>query len=951
MLKLKRILSSFFLLSFFLLIGKEEVSSQVTCSPGFPSTDTDVTIFFHSDEGNGALNNFSGPIYAHMGVITSSSTGPNDWKYVQTQWGVADPKGLMVNAGPNLWTKSFNIRTFFGVPLGETVLKLAFVFRNQNGSIVGRASDGSDIFYDVYPNDGQLRTRFIHPTSSGFITQAGNSFLVEAIASESSNLLLLDNGSLIKEENGVGLDTVMSATAGYHLIEFIADSGSQRDTSSFSYLVPSPVLVVDPPVGTELGINIINENTVRFCLYAPGKQTIFVIGSFNDWIPSSSYQMNRSVDGKRWWIDVPNLQPGIDYTFQYLVDGVLKIADPLSTLVLDPWNDPFIPDITFPDLPSYPTGKTTGIVSVFQTQPTPYTWTSTEYERPDQTRLTIYELLLRDFIARHDYQTMIDTLDYLKRLGINAIELMPINEFDGNNSWGYNPAFHKALDKYYGDPISFKQFVDACHARNIAVILDVVFNQATDASPLARLYWDSANNRPATNNPWLNPTATHPFSVFQDFNHQSVATKEYVKNCVKYWIEEYKIDGFRFDLSKGFTQVNSGSNVGQWGQYDASRIAIWKDYADYIWQIDSSFYVILEHFADNAEEKELSAYGMMLWGNMWGAYKDIALGYSNGINTSLANINYKNRQWSKPHLIGYMESHDEDRIAYECKTYGFTSTSYNVKTTPTALSRIEMLSNLFYTIPGPKMLWQFGEMGYDFHINLCENGTINNSCRTSPKPIRWDYLQDPYRKRLLAVTRALLHLRNQYEVFHTNSYTTNIGGGQIRTVFLDGSDIDVVVVANVGVTGATANVTFPSTGEWYEYYSGATLNVTSTGSTAIPILPAGGYRLYINQFIPLPEDLIISSVEEPLYGIGNMEIGPNPVMNMLNVWLSILKTGEYKIEITNLDGRAVIDTQNLHLIEGDNHFDINISDFPNGIYLLRLQNSEGNSITKKLIKL
>jgi glycosidase len=939
------------LLILIVFVGWVELAAQVTCVPGFPSTDSDVTIYYHSDEGNGALNNFPGPIYAHMGVITSLSTGPNDWKYVQTQWGVADPKGLMVNVGGNLWSKTINIQTFFGIPTNETVLKLAFVFRNQSGSIVGRSSDGSDIFYDVYPNDGLLRTRFIQPSSSGFLTQEGSSIEIKAIASISGNLTISDNGLLIEEGVGSELSTNISAGSGYHSVQFIAESNGQVDTSEFTYLVPGSIITEDPPAGTELGINFINEGTVRLCLYAPGKQTVFVIGDFNDWLPNIQYQMNRSVDGKRWWLDVSNLSPDVIYKFQYLVDGVLKIADPLSTLVLDPWNDSFIPSITYPDLPPYPTGKTTGIVSVFQTNPPTYIWTSTEYERPDQTKLTIYELLLRDFIAKHDYQTMIDTLDYLQRLGINAIELMPVSEFDGNNSWGYNPAFHKALDKYYGDPNSFKQFIDACHARNIAVIIDVVFNQATDASPLARLYWDSANNRPASNNPWLNTTATHPFSVFQDFNHQSLATKEYVKNCVKYWIEEFKIDGFRFDLSKGFTQVNSGSNVGQWGQYDASRIVIWKDYANYIWAIDSTFYVILEHFADNSEEKELSNYGMMLWGNMWGAYKDIALGFSNGINTSLANINYKNRQWSKPHLIGYMESHDEDRIAYECKTYGFTSTSYNVKTTPVALSRIEMLSNLFYPIPGPKMLWQFGEMGYDFHINLCENGTINNGCRTSPKPIRWDYLQDPYRNRLFNVTRALLHLRNQYDVFHTNVYTTNISNGQIRTIFLDGSDIDVVVVANVGVTGATASVNFPSTGIWYEYYSGSTINVVGPGGTSIPILPAGGYRLYTNQFVALPADVIISSAVDVQIGLGTVEIVPNPSSTYTNVWLSLEKSGEYTVEVVTMDGRKVFTARDVSFYEGDNHFEIDISTFNPGVYQLRIQNPEGRFIVERFVKI
>ena len=129
----------------------------------------------------------------------------------------------------------------------------------------------------------------------------------------------------------------------------------------------------------------------------------------------------------------------------------------------------------------------------------------------------IYELMLRDFLQDHSYTSLIDTLDYFERLGINAIELMPIQEFEGNQSWGYNPSFHMAVDKYYGTRDQLRTFIDSAHARGIAVILDVVFNHAFSQSPLAQLYWDEANFRPAANNPWLNVTARHPFNVGYDF--------------------------------------------------------------------------------------------------------------------------------------------------------------------------------------------------------------------------------------------------------------------------------------------------------------------------------------------------------------------------------------------------------------------------------------------------
>ncbi len=926
------------------------LTAQVSCIPVFPNTDDEVTITFHANEGNAALNNFAGPVYAHMGVITNLSQSNSDWKYVQTNWGVADAKGLMTNAGPNTWTKTFNIRTFFGIPANETVLKLAFVFRNTSGSTVGRAADGSDIFYDVYPDDGQLRSKFIAPAAASFITQNGQSIAVKGAASLPSALQLFDNGVEITAGTGESIETTLNAADGFHTIQLVATANNLSDTSVFTYLTPANLTAQDAPAGTELGINYIDGQTVRLMLHAPGKQNVFVVGDFSNWVPNTDYQMRKTVNGNNWWIEIGGLTPGQYYRFQYLVDGTLKVADPLSTLVLDPWNDPFIPAVTYPNLPAYPSGKTTGVVTLIQPGATPFNWQTTNYVRPDQTKLTVYELLVRDFITRHDYQTMLDTLDYLSNLGINAIEFMPLSEFDGNINWGYGPAFHKALDKYYGPPDALKTLIDECHNRGIAVILDVVFNQATGGSPLAQLYWDSANNRPASNNPWLNPTATHPFNVFNDFNHQSQATKEYTKNCVKYWMEEYRMDGFRFDLSKGFTQVNSGSNVGAWGQYDASRVAIWKDYADFMWNIDPDLYVILEHFADNSEEKELANYGMMLWGNMWGAYKELALGFSGNVSTSLAQINYKTRQWNNPHLIGYMESHDEERIAYECKTFGNQNPTHNIRTTPVAMRRIEMLSNLFYPIPGPKMLWQFGELGYDFSINWCANGSINTDCRTDPKPIKWDYLDDPYRNRLRQVTTALLHLRKNYEVFHTNTYQLNISGGQVRSMYLDGSDIDVVVAANVSSTNSNGSVNFPVAGTWYEYYTGQTLEVTTTGQQPMPLQP-GEYRLYTSQFVPLPAGVVISSTATLPDAPEALEVAPNPANDQFMVWFTLNKSAQTQIDILDNTGRLVYTSGTQDMSAGDQRALVPCASWQAGVYFVKVSTADGGVAVQKMVKM
>ncbi|MBL0146982.1 MAG: hypothetical protein IPP48_15940 [Chitinophagaceae bacterium] len=143
--------------------------------------------------------------------------------------------------------------------------------------------------------------------------------------------------------------------------------------------------------------------------------------------------------------------------------------------------------------------------------------------------------MVKRFLATSNWQTLTDTLDYIKNLGINAIEVMPFNEFEGNNSWGYNPSFFFAPDKAYGTKNNLKKFIDEAHKRGMAVIMDAVLNHATGTSPLAQLYWNAATNQPAAGSPYFNVTATHPFSVFNDFNHESEATKYHTARYIRHW--------------------------------------------------------------------------------------------------------------------------------------------------------------------------------------------------------------------------------------------------------------------------------------------------------------------------------------------------------------------------------------------------------------------------------
>ena len=767
-------------------------SQIIWTEPPFPTDNEPVTVFFDATQGTGGLAGCNCDVYVHTGLITSNSNGPSDWKYVFTNWGQANADWKMIpvvgQSDVYSWDISPNIRERYNVTdPTETIEKLAFVFRNADGSLEGKGDGGTDIFYDVQQDNGAFTAGFVAPSGASLLVGLNEVISVSAASSQAANLSLYQDGNLLTSvDNSTTLDFEIQATVlGNHVVEFRADNGTEVVTATFSYVAVGSTPIAPLPTGAEPGINYTSDSEITFVLVAPGKQNIFLIGDFNDWNFDADYQLSKTPDGIFWWVTVGGLTPGETYAFQYLVDGDIRTGDPYSELILDPNNDSWVAPSVFPNMHPYPTGQTTGIVSLCQPGAPAYNWQVGNFQRPDQTNLVVYEMLMRDFLTMH-YDGLTAMLDYFEELGITAVELMPVNEFDGNNSWGYNPTYHYALDKYYGSPDAFRAFVDECHARGIAVIVDVVFNHAHERNPLAMLYWNDAAFHPAANNPWLNEEPTHDFNVFFDFNHESIYTREYVKKTLRHWLEDYRVDGFRFDLSKGLTQNTNGS-FDAWA-YDATRIETIKTYADEVWNTSPDAYVILEHFAENSEEEELADYGCMLWTGFGphDEYLEAAMGYASNLNS----ISYKNRGWDKPHLLGYMESHDEERMMYKNLQWGNGNGSYQVKDLSTALDRVELANTFFYTVPGPKMLWQFGELGYDYSINTCEDGvTIDPNCRLSPKPVPWDYTNEQDRIDVYNNVRALMHLRNNYEAFQTTDFSMDVDQFW-KTIHLNHSSIE-----------------------------------------------------------------------------------------------------------------------------------------------------------------
>jgi len=912
------------------IVSSTAIGQLIIADPAFPTENDQVVITYNSALGNGGLSGYTGDMYAHAGLITSSSTSGTDWKYVKAGWNENIPDCKLVNVGSDLWELTIgpSIKEYYGVPDGETILQLAFVFRSDDGSQVGKTLDGGDIFYDVHESGINIKINL--PDVSPLIVELNDIVEIAGNSVGADSTFVYDNGNQIYAGTGNEFNTSATGTIyGQHWIVATGKSGNEEVSDSVYYYVRNELVVEELPTGVIDGINYINETTVVLSLLAPEKESVFVLGDFNNWEVADGYEMKITPDGLRFWVEISGLESGQEYIFQYLIDGTIMVADPYTDKVSDPWRDHEIDNSTYPNLIEYPTGKASGIAAVLQTGQEPYDWQIESFTNPPAEEMVIYELLVRDFVDKHDFNTLIDTLNYLERLGINVIELMPNSEFEGNLSWGYNPNFYFAPDKYYGPKNTFKAFVDECHARGIAVFMDLVLNHSYGTNPMVNMYWNSELGRPAANNPWFNEQSNFENPDAQwgnDFNHESIYTQQFVDSVNSYWINEYKVDGFRFDFTKGFGNNIKGSSDPWGSNYDADRIALLKRMADKIWEEKSDAAVIFEHLSVNSEEKELANYGILMWGNINYSYNEATMGYND--NSNFDWISYKKRGWNDPHVVGYMESHDEERLMFKNLEYGNSEGSYSVKNLATALERQELAANFFFTIPGPKMIWQFGERGYDVSIDF--NG------RVGEKPPKWEYMEDWKRLNLFYVYASLIDLKKSEEVFNTDDFSLDLDGA-MKKIKLNGNDMSVVVLGNFGLTEGAINPQFQFEGTWYDYWTGDSIVVTNVSDNIE--LDAGEYKLYTSKRLTKPAYV---GINEGLSDNNNIKLYPNPADKVLNI---SCEDNMNSIEVYNLVGSLIYTESDIN----QNIISLNIETYQKGYYFVKLFTNNGRTYTNKFI--
>lgn len=933
--------------------------SQVSWQGGAnPDATSSATILF--DKSTTPLSTYSGIIYAHTGVTLDGVA----WQNVIGTWGdnVVQPKLTFVSGTVYKLDLTPTVLAFYGNPTGS-ISKINIVFRSADGSIQSA---------DLTLNVGAFQSTLVTPAeNSNTIISSGQSL---AITANNTN----GNATYNLLANGVSINTVSTASYSYtdsnitqnKNYELQITQGAAVFSKKFSVIVNAGTVSAAMPSGLEDGINYNSSDATKatLVLTAPGKDFVYVAGSFNNWAPGTNYLMKKDPTSGKFWLELTGLVSGATNTYQYWVvdqtpttnsQAVVKVADPYSTLVLSPYDDPTIPAANYPNMPVYPIGQQFE-VTVLQTGQTPYNWSTatTNFVKPNKDNLVVYEVLIRDFDANRTFQSLIDKISYFKNLKINAIYLMPVMEFEGNEGWGYNPSFHMALDKFYGTKAKMQEFVDLCHQNGIAVILDVALNHAFGRNPMVRMWQvdptNSGYGSPAVDNPYFNTAAKHSYSVGNDFNHSSAYTNYYVKRVIKQWITEFKIDGFRWDLTKGFTQACSAGDDVCTNAYQQDRVDILKGYADYSWSLDPTHYVIFEHLGIDSEEQQWANYrinetpskGVMMWGELTYPYTQLIEGYSTGADIS--RMGAVAHGFTAKRLMGYPESHDKERLMYSAMTYGNGAGSSPVLgNLNNSLFRMSAIGATSILVPGPKMIWGFADLGMNLSIFTCTDGTVNTDvdtipgdCKLSTKPQpQWtsNWLTIFERLQIYNNWSKMIDLKKNNPVFN-GSYIISPDVSNIKQrVYVYDNSLpstqlkNVVILANFSVAAQNVIPNFPYTGTWYNLMDNTTINVTDVN--AVINIESGGFRIYGNQ----PSTLATSNFDF----VDEVHLYPNPSSTYF-----LINTNTSKVQIYSVTGQLVKSFN----ANQTTSYQYDVSDLKTGMYFVEAINTKNEVKVMKFMK-
>ncbi|MGL5873149.1 MAG: alpha-amylase family glycosyl hydrolase [Xenococcaceae cyanobacterium] len=530
-------------------------------------------------------------------------------------------------------------------------------------------------------------------------------------------------------------------------------------------------------------------SSVEFDLFAPYNNKATLIGSFGDEIP-----MKKGEDG--YFRAQVDLEDGV-YQYKFRVQTKSPNFEPDEWIeVIDPYATD-VDDEKHQSIARIKDGKR--VVDA-------YAWQYDDVPLPQNHELIIYEMHVADFTGgeidpdkKGKYLDAIDKLDYLKDLGINAIELMPVNEYPGDYNWGYKVRHFFATETSYGSTEDLKRFIDECHARGIRVIMDGIYNHTDEECPLLQIdrnYWYYENKHyPEDPNNYWGPE--FKYDKYDDNLDVKPAWK-YIGDVVRYWVQEFHIDGIRFDAVRQLANFE----FLDWLAHQSKKNTATKP-----------FYNIAEHIPDTstvtAPEGPLDA----CWHESFRYFVVPHIcGEQFDLNSLKEVLDPKRQGYAGAvNVINYLATHDRERIFRELGDRGIFDEA--------AFTRAKLGVVILLTAVGIPMLWMGEEFGE--HKRKSENVE-------QPKKIAWPLLDRPENQDLFKYYQRLIALRKEnpavqsdnIDFFHENPESKVLA-------YLRWNDSENRVVVMLNFSDKDLNgyqiTQFPADGTWKDWLDNSQL--------------------------------------------------------------------------------------------------------------------------------
>jgi 1,4-alpha-glucan branching enzyme len=518
--------------------------------------------------------------------------------------------------------------------------------------------------------------------------------------------------------------------------------------------------------------------TVELGLFAPYNEAALVTGSFTDW---RDVPMAKGDDGVfRAAFDLA------DGTYEY----IFKVRTRSWFFEPGQWvtiTDPYATDVS----PENDNGvlRIAGGRRVVDE----YAWRHDATPLPPDHELVIYEIHVGDFsggegdgVERGRFEHVVEKLDYLVDLGVNAVELMPVKEYPGDHSWGYNPRHFFATESSYGWTEDLKRLVDECHARGIRVLIDGVYNHAESACPLAHVDHDYWFRREPKDPEWN-------WGPEFDYGKTDEAlgvmpARAFIGDAVRFWISEYHIDGIRYDAAR---QIGDFDFM-RWVVGEAKRTAGPKP-----------FYNVAEY---TPPVPEITGPEGPMDGCWHDTFKHRVVGYLTSGEADLESlmdaIDARRLGFPAPaNVVNFLANHDHERVLRELGDAGLVGEE--------AFRRARLGAALLMTAFGIPMLWMGQEFGEHTAKTVDRNKLI------------WRLLEVEENRALREHYRSLIALRRSHPALSSPNLEFVLRDDERRLLafrrWSDAGDEAVVVVNFSGDFHGGVPVPVPVDGPWHEW--------------------------------------------------------------------------------------------------------------------------------------